>query len=373
MRNIVTLPILLIAGAALVGCASSAKNPLLDEARLSYSQAQNDPQVVKRAAGELQEAGDALAKANRALDKGEEKEEVNHLAYLAKQRVAIATEVANRKKAEEAVELAEAERAKVQLDVRTAEADAARIRAKEAEANAKMTAEQLQQQQAAAEAAAEVARREAELAQQSSSQTSAELEEARAKLQQMQDELAGMNAKQTERGIVVTLGDVLFDTGKADLKPGAARNLEKVAQFLQEYPERVVMIEGFTDSTGSDAFNLQLSEQRAAAVRTALQGLGVEADRIQTRGYGKEYPVASNSTTAGRQLNRRVEIVFSDEQGSVTARTPAGQGNSNSSDTASGPQGSTPARGGTRTEDSTSTGVNKGAPQQQQDQQAPAQ
>lgn len=372
MRNIVTLPILLIAGAALVGCASSAKNPLLDEARLSYSQAQNDPQVVKRAAGELQEAGDALAKANRALDKGEEKEEVNHLAYLAKQRVAIATEVANRKKAEEAVELAEAERAKVQLDVRTAEADAARIRAKEAEANAKMTAEQLQQQQAAAEAAAEVARREAELAQQSSSQTSAELEEARAKLQQMQDELAGMNAKQTERGIVVTLGDVLFDTGKADLKPGAARNLEKVAQFLQEYPERVVMIEGFTDSTGSDSFNLQLSEQRAVSVRTALRGLGVPADRIQTRGYGEEYPVASNSMAAGRQLNRRVEIVFSDEQGNVTARAPAGHGNSNS-DTASGPQGSTPARGGTRTEESTSTGVNKGAPQQQQDQQAPAQ
>lgn len=321
MRNIHIFPMLLLAGVVLAGCGSAPKNLQLDEARMSYSNAQSDPEVAKRAAGELQEAGDALAKANQANDKGQDKEVVDHLAYLAKQRVAIAEQVAKRRSAEETIQNADAERARVRLEMRTAEAEAARQRAEAAEAAAAQTAAQLEEQAAAAAAA----REEAALAQQSQTQTSAQLQEAQAKLAQMQSELQDLNAKNTNRGVVITLSDVLFDTGKAQLKPGAQRSLQKLAEFLQEYPERNAMIEGFTDSTGSEEFNEKLSEDRADAVRTALVGLGVAPERIVTRGYGEQFPVASNSTAAGRQLNRRVEIVLSDEQGNVVARPNGGQ------------------------------------------------
>lgn len=345
MRNIHIFPILLLAGAALVGCGSAPKNMQLDEARMSYSNAQSDPEVAKRAAGELQEAGDALAKANQANDKGEDKEVVDHLAYLAKQRVAIAEQVAKRRSAEETIKNADAERAQVRLEMRTAEAEAARERAEAAEAAAAHTAAQLEEQAAAADAA----REEAALAQQSQSQTTAELQEAQAKLEQMQSELQDLNAKNTNRGVVITLSDVLFDTGKAQLKPGAQRSLQKLAEFLQEYPERNAMIEGFTDSTGSEDFNAKLSEDRADAVRTALVGLGVAPERVVTRGYGEQFPVASNSTAAGRQLNRRVEIVLSDEQGNVAARGEGQQQRQQGqpTDTAEGGQAPrTPAMGG---------------------------
>lgn len=358
MRNSSIFPILVIAGAALAGCSSTPKNPLLDEARASFNQAQSDPQVSKRASVELHDADEALNQADRALKKGEDADVVNHYAYIAKQRVAIAEETAKRKNAEAALNDADAERAKVQLDVRTAEAEAARQRAEAAEATAKQREADLQAQSQATEEA----RREAQRLQEQGNLTSEQLQEAQSKLQQMQAELKDLNAKQTNRGMVITLSDVLFDLNKADLKPGATRSLEKLAQFLKEYPERTVAIEGFTDSTGSEQYNQQLSEQRAQSVRNALAGMGIAADRITTHGYGEQYPVASNNAAAGRQLNRRVEIVLSDEQGNVTARAPEGRGGANApqeSSTASGGTAPAPAMGGTKTEDSETTGVKK--------------
>ena len=134
---------------------------------------------------------------------------------------------------------------------------------------------------------------------------------ATAQVQQLQRELASLQAKQTERGLVLTLGDVLFETGKADLRPGALRNLYPLVTFLQKDPERRVLIEGHTDNVGSDAYNLDLSQRRADAVRDFLLQNGVNAAQMSTRGYGKASPVAPNNTAEGRQQNRRVELIIS--------------------------------------------------------------
>ncbi len=124
----------------------------------------------------------------------------------------------------------------------------------------------------------------------------------------LQAELDQMKAKQTNRGIVLTLGDVLFDTGRAELNPGAAAKMDQLAQFLTQHPDRRAEIDGFTDSLGSDAYNEDLSQRRANAVKAALVTRSV--DPTNTQGYGKAYPVASNTDSGGRQLNRRVEVVI---------------------------------------------------------------
>jgi outer membrane protein OmpA-like peptidoglycan-associated protein len=121
--------------------------------------------------------------------------------------------------------------------------------------------------------------------------------------------------------MVLTLGDVYFDTGRAELKPGVSSKIDQLAQFLVEHPDRRVQIDGFTDSVGTDAYNEELSQRRANAVREALISRGVEASRIGTEGYGKSYPVASNNDSGGRQLNRRVEVVIGNSNGPIAPRT----------------------------------------------------
>ncbi len=104
-----------------------------------------------------------------------------------------------------------------------------------------------------------------------------------------------MQASQTERGLVLTLNDVLFDTGRSELKPGSQRSLEQIAAFLNEHPERSVQIEGFTDNQGPDDYNLELSQRRADAVAMAIIKRGIDAQRVRALGYGEEFPVASNN------------------------------------------------------------------------------
>jgi outer membrane protein OmpA-like peptidoglycan-associated protein len=138
----------------------------------------------------------------------------------------------------------------------------------------------------------------------------------------VQAELDALKATPTPRGMVLTLGDVLFDTGRAELKSGASRKLDQLAQFLVEHPDRRVQIDGFTDSVGTDSYNEELSQRRANTVREALISRGVESSRIGTEGYGKSYPVANNSDSGGRQLNRRVEVVIGGDNGTpISPRT----------------------------------------------------
>lgn len=167
---------------------------------------------------------------------------------------------------------------------------------------------------------AEGARLEAEeaqkkLAQYQAQERSSELESARteaqqakSELEQLRQEMDDMQSRSTESGVVLTLTDVVFEYDKADLKPGAERGIERLSDFLQQNPERQVLIEGFTDSRGSEQYNQQLSERRSKAAAQALIADGVASDRIATRGHGEKYPIATNDTDAGRQKNRRVEI-----------------------------------------------------------------
>ncbi len=136
----------------------------------------------------------------------------------------------------------------------------------------------------------------------------------------LEQQLADLNAKQTDRGIIITFSDVLFNVDRAELSADGMRVAQKLADILAQDPKGVVMVEGFTDSTGSPSHNLELSQRRAESVRNALMGMGVTSDRIATRGYGAAYPVASNDNAGNRQLNRRVEIVLSQNGAPISNR-----------------------------------------------------
>lgn len=302
MQHYRFLPTALFAIATLAGCASVPENSVLNEARNDYRAAQNNPRIVNLAPTELKQAGDALAKADDASIKKEDAAVVTHLAYLAKQRVAIAQETARQKEAESAITRAGAERSKIRLEARTAEAS-----------KAQQSAEASQRQ-------AEASQQEAAVSQQQSEMSQQQAREAEMRASQLETQLKELNAKKTERGLVITLGDVLFDTNKAQLKSGGSRSLQKLADFLKQYPQRKARIEGYTDSTGGADYNQALSERRANAVRTSLVDMGISNDRISTHGYGEDSPVATNDTASGRQLNRRVEIILSDDNGNFSLR-----------------------------------------------------
>ncbi|MDD5177198.1 MAG: OmpA family protein [Sterolibacterium sp.] len=310
MKNHRLIPITLIAAAVLAGCSSlPASNSLLDQARSDYNTAQANPQVATLAAGELKQASESLDKANNALSKGEKSDTVDHLAYVAKQQTAIAQETAKQKAAELAVANANAERDKVRLAARTQEADVAQRSAEVSQREA----EKSQRQAVAERQVANAALVDAQSARQ-------QTQDAEARSRDLEAQLKDLQAKKTDRGMLITLGDVLFDTNHAQLKSGGLRNLQKLGDFLKRYPQRTVMIEGFTDSTGGNIRNMELSDQRAASVRTAMLDMGIASERITSRGYGESYPVADNKTSAGRQLNRRVEIIISDDGGKIAPR-----------------------------------------------------
>ena len=289
MQNHRILPLSIVMAATLAACAATPPtNSLLDEARNDYAAAQSNVEVVQLAPGALSEAGDAMNKANDAASRREESAKVDQLAYIAKQRVAIAQQTAKQKSAEAAFTSAVADRDKMRLEARTAEADALRRDAAESQRQYEASMRQAQ--------------------------------DADARSRQLEGQLKELDAKKTSRGLVITLGDVLFDTGQTQMKAGGMRAVQKLADVLKENPQRAVLVEGFTDSTGGSEYNQGLSDRRAKAVKTALLDSGVGADRITERGYGEAFPVASNATASGRQLNRRVEIVVSDAGKAIAPR-----------------------------------------------------
>lgn len=334
-------PQLLLRGALLSALAAMAacgglpdRNATLEDARNNYQAIQTDAQVNTHAALELKQAGDALERADRAWKDRGSVGEVEHLAYVAKQRTGIARETARTKSAEVAVTTATQERDRVRLDARTREAQRAQASAQVAQ----LQAQSAQQQAQSAQQSAEASRREAELAQRQAmaqtqqardAQLDAEVSrqqaiQAEARTRQLEAQLSELAAQKTERGMVITLGsDVLFDVNRTELKPGAMRTIQKVAEFMRQYPERKLMVEGFTDSTGGEAYNMDLSERRAQSVRSAVVAAGIDPSRVISRGYGKGYPVATNDTTTGRQLNRRVEVIISNDAGDIAPRSAA--------------------------------------------------
>lgn len=140
-----------------------------------------------------------------------------------------------------------------------------------------------------------------------------QMEQERDENARLRAELGQAQTRVTDRGVVLTLGDVLFEVGKADLKSGAARSLETLVSAMQRDPELTVTIEGHTDSTGRHMANMALSERRADMVRGFLLGRGVSPQRLQAAGLGPDFPVATNATAEGRQQNRRVELVVQND------------------------------------------------------------
>lgn len=317
MTDLRHLSLALLAAAALAACSTiPPDNVQLTQARADYRGLQGDPLTQRLASAELKQAGDALALAEAAQARRDDVAQVDQLSYLARQRVALAREAGNRKSAEAQVAEAGAERDQLRLAARTREADAATrsaamanrdaAAANQGAANAQRQAASSMQQAAAAQQQATTAQQQAADADRRNATLEAQMRE--------------MNAKKTERGMVITFGDVLFDTGRAQLKPGGMRNIQRLGSFLKEYPQRKALIEGYTDSTGSDITNIALSGRRADAVREALLGMGVTQGQLASQGYGESHPVAGNETAGGRQMNRRVEIVLSDEAGALAPR-----------------------------------------------------
>jgi len=293
---------LAVSAAAILGaCASTPKyNASLSDAHAVYERATANPQVARSGAIDLQKARAALERADAAFAK-DETEAVEHYAYLAKRRTEAATEAARIAASNQAVTSAQTERQRILLSARTKEAQAQRERAQESLQQAQAAREQAQSAQERAarqETQAKQARQAAQAAQEQAKKLASELE--------------ALQAKKTDRGMVLTLEDVLFDTGSAVLKPGADRMLDRISSFLKEHPERTVQVEGHTDSVGSAEYNQSLSERRAFAVKDALVARGVDPGRISARGFGEDMPEVGNDTAAGRQQNRRVEIVLPD-------------------------------------------------------------
>lgn len=317
-------PTLLVIAALLGACSSLPKTTsLLDQTRSDYAVAQSNPKATTYAPLEMKQAGDALEQANAAARRNDSTEQIDKLAYLAKQKIALTQEVVKQKSAEADVAAAGQERDQMRLNQRTREADQARISAEEsklAERMAKGDAADAQRQTQAAEKDSDEAQRQTLMARSNAAESQRQMEAAQARTAALEAQLADLSAKQTARGLVITLGDVLFGTDLARLNTDGIRTAQKLADVLKQNPKRTVLIEGFTDSTGSAAHNQELSERRADAVRSALQEMGVGRDRIAIHGYGETHPVAPNDTNENRQLNRRVEIVLSGDHGLIPQR-----------------------------------------------------
>jgi outer membrane protein OmpA-like peptidoglycan-associated protein len=261
------------ASACIAGCASTPKSTEeLETARAVVPQVEASPRAGV-AATNIAEARKALDHANQLAEKGGKDDEIKFEALVAARNAQIANEKILTAMAREEIDKGTAERQAVLTDARTREADRNAQQAQTAEERAKS----------------------------------------------LERELADLKGKKTDRGVVVTLGDVLFDTGKATLKPGAYATVERLAAVLKEASSRKVLIEGHTDNVGSDEYNQGLSERRAQSVQAALFERGVEASQISTVGKGETTPVASNDDAAGRQQNRRVELVFQEDRSKVAS------------------------------------------------------
>jgi outer membrane protein OmpA-like peptidoglycan-associated protein len=359
----------------LASCATTPQSPPgAADVRAKLTRLQSDTDLASRAPIEIREAETAVRLAETPVPKDQALGA--YRVYLADYKVEIAEAKASTRYAEhQRIALSEA-REQARLHARTLEADRAQGRADMARSDASRArsdatrarneadAARASEADAAASAArrAELARDEAERARDATAAGAAHdaerarrasedaralaaagaahdaerarraSEDARAlaaadadrEKAELQRQIDLLQARTTDRGLVLTLGNVLFATGRAELKAGSIDSLNNLVAFLNQYPDRNIMIEGHTDSVGTAASNLALSERRAGSVQSYLLQQGVGSQRITFSGMGESQPIADNDTDTGRQQNRRVEIII-DQPRQITAVTPSGQ------------------------------------------------
>ena len=280
-----------VASVLLAACAAAPLKPDgAAEVRSKLTQLQSDPNLASRAPLAIKEADAAVRTAEQPQP---DTELAAHRVYLADRKVETARAQAETSLAEDQRAALSAQRESARLDARTREADTARSQVATARAEGaeqKLAADQARSESDAARVAA------------------ANSEQQTTELQRQIEEL---QARVTDRGLVLTLGDVLFETGRADLRTGTAGNLNKLVFFLNKHPDRTVAIEGYTDSVGSEGYNQALSQRRADSVRSYLVRQGIGSGRLTASGMGTSDPVAGNDSAFGRQQNRRVEVIIS--------------------------------------------------------------
>jgi outer membrane protein OmpA-like peptidoglycan-associated protein len=294
--------LLIVAG----GCASAAQQRAartqLERAQAAYQQAEADPNVQMYAQGRLADAQKTLREAEQATHNDERL----HLSYLAEKKALLASVTGATGKTEQNMKQLRKETSDVLLQKRDRELKAARTesdtKAREAEQWRRLVEARTKDDEAKARAARQTDDAEAKA-----------LAAEQAKAAALANELASLKAQHTDRGMVLTVGDVLFAPGRAEVGTGAQRSIDKLAEFLRAYPKRNVLIEGHTDNLGNEDFNVKLSQQRADTVRDLLTARGISPQRIRTKGYGPKFPVVDNDSATGRQQNRRVEVLVLNE------------------------------------------------------------
>lgn len=297
---------LAVAAALMAGCATAPQAPAGSaEVRAKLTALQGDTALATEAPVATQEAERAVKQAEIVQP---DLELAAHRVYIADRKVDTARALAETRAAEKHRDTLKEQSDKARLDARTHEADLAKFDALTARA------ENAEQKAMAAQARTEA--EAARLAASDSQQQAAEL----------QRQMEILKARPTDRGLVLTLGDTLFATGKSELRSGTNENLDRVSDFLAEYPNRTAEIEGFTDSMGTEDFNQQLSERRADSVRRYLVARGVASNRLRSSGRGENAPVASNESAAGRLQNRRVEVIISEAEGAGASTSAGGSG-----------------------------------------------
>lgn len=317
------IPILL----ALSACTTVPKQDLaVERVRAQLEQLQSDEDLTGYAPLALGEAERALRNAEQATsDLNRE-----HLVYMAERQIQIARSVATREQLTRSLNELERERNALLIRASQLETQQARKEAEQARLLFATSAEDAQRQRIEKEAALEQeaeAARKAEMAQEEAAQArrladsrASEAELARreadlavAQMDTLKRQLENLQLRETESGVVVTLGDVLFATGEVELLDEAMTSLVEVVDLLQTEPDKSIRIEGHTDSIGSSDANLRISGQRAEAVREALIELGVSGERMKALGMGEDFPIDSNESEEGRARNRRVDVILLDE------------------------------------------------------------
>jgi OmpA-OmpF porin, OOP family len=280
--------VLSVAIAAILSACSSPppRNESLEAARTVVPEVEKSPRAGV-AATDISNARKSLAAANRLADAKAKRSDIEYEANNAVTSAQIANEKILTAQANEEVANGTAQRQAVLLQARE----------REAQRNAAQASDARQQ--------ATDARQQADASAQ--------------RADSLEAELAGLKLQKTERGLVLTLGDVLFDTSQATLKPGAYGTLDRLATALREKSGRKVLIEGHTDNVGSDVSNQGLSERRAQSVQSALMQRDVARSQVTALGKGENFPIASNDSADGRQSNRRVELIFTEDQTRVAA------------------------------------------------------